>query len=302
MKFLGFCLDFHEFCLRGEFMYDISPIKNYILFLKSRYKLQVSLHPMKYNSVIFSDELMAFNMHNNSYCIFLKTCKGVQPHCVEKQEKVFEKSLQGSYIGTCFAGVKEFIYPIFNGEKNIGFISVSGYKTEKSEDYLKSVSNQYDIPFQTLKEAYNQLEEDMPSKQEIDLLLLPLCQMLELALIKTKNETSYETTFPERILRYIKQFHNQNITSDDICEYFSCSRSYMSTEFNKFYGKSIRQYITELRIEDAKSLLVNSKLSVTEIAYSVGFTDSNYFSSIFKKAVGLSPLAYRRNYSQRTRR
>lgn len=283
-------------------MYDISPIKNYILFLKKQYGLEVSLHPMKYNSVIFSDELMAFNMHNNSYCIFLKKCKGVWPHCVEKQENVFEKSLQGSYIGTCFAGVKEFIYPIYNGEKNIGFISVSGYKTDTPKDYLKSVANRYDIPLQTLKEAYTQLKDEMPSKEEIDLLLLPLCQMLELALIKTKNETPDKVTFPEQVMRYIKQFHNQNITSDDICEYFSCSRSYMSTEFNKFYGKSIRQYITELRIEDAKSLLANSRLSVTEISYSVGFADSNYFSNIFKKTVGLSPLAYRKSCNQHTRR
>ena len=72
----------------------------------------------------------------------------------------------------------------------------------------------------------------------------------------------------------------------------------MSTEFNKYYGKSIRQCLTELRIEDAKTLLENTKLSVTEISYSVGFADSNYFSNIFKKSVGLSPLAYRKKITE----
>jgi YesN/AraC family two-component response regulator len=42
----------------------------------------------------------------------------------------------------------------------------------------------------------------------------------------------------------------------------------------------------------------NTKLSVTEISYSVGFADSNYFSNIFKKSVGLSPLAYRKKITE----
>ena len=145
---------------------------------------------------------------------------------------------------------------------------------------------------------YVQLETHFPRKEDIDVLILPLCQMLELALIKTQNENPKNISFPEKVMRYIIQYHAQNITSDDICNYFSCSRSYMSTEFNKYYGKSIRQCLTELRIEDAKTLLENTKLSVTEISYSVGFADSNYFSNIFKKSVGLSPLAYRKKITE----
>jgi AraC-like DNA-binding protein len=287
-----------NFVFGGYAMYDISPIRNYILHLKAKYGLLVSLHPMKYNSVIFSDELMAFNIHNNPYCIFIKSCKGVKNHCVLKQEDVYKKATQGSYIDTCYAGVREFIYPLYNGQKNIGFISVSGYKTDNYKDYLKSVSIKYDISYSKLKNVYVQLETHFPRKEDIDVLILPLCQMLELALIKTQNENPKNISFPEKVMRYIIQYHAQNITSDDICNYFSCSRSYMSTEFNKYYGKSIRQCLTELRIEDAKTLLENTKLSVTEISYSVGFADSNYFSNIFKKSVGLSPLAYRKKITE----
>ena len=58
----------------------------------------------------------------------------------------------------------------------------------------------------------------------------------------------------------------------------------------------IREYITVLRIEDAKELLTRSNLTVSEIAYAVGFSDSNYFSSQFKQAVGVSPLCYKKKF------
>ena len=68
---------------------------------------------------------------------------------------------------------------------------------------------------------------------------------------------------------------------------------------NKIYIKRIEKVIDGVnRIEDAKTLLENTKLSVTEISYSVGFADSNYFSNIFKKSVGLSPLAYRKKITE----
>ena len=68
----------------------------------------------------------------------------------------------------------------------------------------------------------------------------------------------------------------------------------MSTQFNKATAKSLREYINELRISDAKRLLKESSLSVTEIAFLIGFDSSNYFSEIFKKQVGISPLKYRK--------
>ena len=59
-------------------------------------------------------------------------------------------------------------------------------------------------------------------------------------------------------------------------------------------GESIPNYVNKLRIEDAKGLLKSTSLSTTEIAYLVGYTDSNYFSALFKEKVGVSPREYRK--------
>ncbi len=276
-------------------MQDTSAIKNYILFLKKEHHLSITLHPLRFTPVFSSSELLAFNIHTTSHCIFLKTCKGAQDHCVERQARILERVKGGSYIGTCYAGVREFIYPITDGEEVLGFISVSGYQCEGAQSYLARTAERFQISLLALKESYASLKKEMPSKEEMDAMLLPLCHMIELAHRKAKESPGVgEHSLASRVERYIKRFHNQNVTSRDICEYFSCSRSFMSVKFNQHMGMSIRDYINLLRIEDAKILLRYSHLNVTEIAYSVGFTDSNYFSSVFKKTVGTSPLAYRR--------
>lgn len=275
-------------------MYDITAIKNYILFLKRVHGLYITLHINKSESIISATDLMTFNIHDNSYCIYIKSCKEAYNHCISRQYKIYEKCRDGSFTGVCYAGVREFVYPItHNGELN-GFISVSGYKCENHNGYLSSVSEKYGFRTDGLENSYSSLKSEIPPKEYLDILITPLCNMLELAYIKTENEKNAEKSFPQKIIAYLKQYHTQNITSKDICEYFACSRSSMSHKFKAYTGMSIRDYINSLRVADAESLLSYSDLTVTEIALSVGFADSNYFTEKFKKIVGIAPTEYRK--------
>lgn len=273
-------------------MYPIEKIRNYILFLKKKCDLSITLHPIKKEALIGGGGLMEFNIHDNSYCIYLKTFPEVQRHCIDRQHRVLEKCKGGSFGGCCFAGCFEYVYPISNGTEVAGFISVGGYGCRDAEPYITATAKKYSIPKESLKQIYKTLKTP-PSKEEIDALLLPLCDMLELAYIKSGGADTGDETLIDKVLRYVKRYHTCNITLDDICEQFSCSRFYISHVFKKTTQKTFREYLTALRIEDAKSLLRHSELSITEIAFSVGFNDSNYFSSVFKEHVGLSPRAYR---------
>lgn len=275
-------------------MYNITDIKNYILFLKMRCGLSISLHPRAKEGLILTSELMTFNIHDNPYCVYVKNFSKAQKHCVECQRKIMEKCQDGSFCGSCFAGVREFVYPISNGHENVGFISVSGYRSENANSYISAASKKYFIPEKNLGEVYGMLNANVPSKEEVDTLLIPLCQMLELAYIRTENDSKSEEHPIDSVIRYIKQYHTQPITLADACAHLAFSRSYISHAFKQYTGQSFRQYLTEIRLADAKSLLQYSKLSITDIAFSVGFGDSAYFSSVFKKHFGQSPAAYRR--------
>ena len=138
-------------------MYDVTSIKNYILFLRNKHNLSVTLHPSGYDRIISHSELMSFNIHDNSHCIYVKTCADAQNHCVTRQCKVNKKAERGAFVGTCYAGVKEFVYPIYDRSNYIGFISVSGYSTENGLEYLHSVAEKYDLSFEKMKETYDSL-------------------------------------------------------------------------------------------------------------------------------------------------
>lgn len=273
-------------------MYNITAIKNYILYLKKECNLAVTLHPVN-ESLILTTELITFNIHENPYCIYVKTCPQAQLHCIHKQAAVYKKSERGSYIGTCHAGVREYVYPIKADGELKGFISVSGYADSHGEEYISAISRKYALPKKDLALAYRSLKREIPDKQTVDTLLQPLCDMLELAYLKTDN-TLQEETLAACILRFIKQNYTRPITSKTLCEHFGYSRSHISHTFTQSTHKSLKEYLTDLRVENAKQLLQSSELNVTEIALSLGFLDCNYFTHVFKKQTGISPSAYRK--------
>ena len=274
-------------------MSSLEEIKRYILYLRNECNLEVTLHPTKKENLIIPSELISFNIHYNSYCVFVKSFPDALRHCIKRQGQVFDKCSSGSYCGVCYAGAKEFIYPIKRADEIVGFISVGGYRSENAESYIHRASEKYSIPEQQLKALYPSLKAEMPEKEYIDTLIAPLASMIELAYLKSPQDDDEEDRL-DKILRYIKRHHTESITLESISRRFACSRSYLSHNLTKRLGVSFREYLTELRLQDAKSLLENSNLNVTEIALSVGFSDSNYFTNVFKKHLGISPLAYRK--------
>lgn len=87
---------------------------------------------------------------------------------------------------------------------------------------------------------------------------------------------------------------NKNITVKNVADALHFSPEYLTRQFTERYGLSPKEYIINKRIESAKKLLCNRELSVMEISNSVGYGDQLYFSRIFKKKTGLSPLEYRK--------
>ena len=108
------------------------------------------------------------------------------------------------------------------------------------------------------------------------------------------NDEDSNGDLVERVKHFINTNRNANITSEDICRHIGCSRSLISHQFKEKTGIGLREYITSLRISDAKILLTNSDLSVTEVAFAVGFSSSNYFANVFKRDVGITPGEYRK--------
>lgn len=96
-------------------------------------------------------------------------------------------------------------------------------------------------------------------------------------------------------LGYINEHYNQKITLDDVAAHVFLNRSYLSQLFKKEMGVAFADYLETVRINHAKRLISNSNKSMSEIAEYVGFSNQNYFTKVFKKVTGVSPLQYKKN-------
>lgn len=97
-------------------------------------------------------------------------------------------------------------------------------------------------------------------------------------------------------IAYMKQNFERNITINELAQRYDMSPNYFSTMFKKEMNQSAVNYLTTLRMEKAAWYLTNTDKNVTDISRCVGYEDSQYFFRVFKKAMGVTPLMYRKEY------
>ena len=115
--------------------------------------------------------------------------------------------------------------------------------------------------------------------------------------IHNHNYQSYSAPV-ERCLQYIEFFYSNPLTLDELARHCYVTSNYLSSLFKKEIGITLKEYINQFRIRKAVFLLNTTQLSIQEIAGQCGFPDANYFSRIFKKVNGVTPLSYRKNINK----
>ena len=97
-----------------------------------------------------------------------------------------------------------------------------------------------------------------------------------------------------KIMKYIRENMDKKVTLDDITRLTFFSSVYCDTVFKREVGRSIIDYLIDIRVDEAKKLLLEGSLGLKKISELVGFNDYNYFSRVFKSRTGYPPSAYRR--------
>ncbi len=111
------------------------------------------------------------------------------------------------------------------------------------------------------------------------------------------DEHSYHVT---KAKAYIEKNYYEPLTLQQLADYLGINKSYFCTIFKKVTKQSFSPYINNLRIEKSKELLIDTNDSILEIALATGFSSASYFNNIFKKVVGMTPVAYRQAHKKDT--
>lgn len=102
----------------------------------------------------------------------------------------------------------------------------------------------------------------------------------------------------KKAMLYIQENYSRDISLDDVSSQVNISPYYFSKIFKEETGENFIEYLTRVRIDKAKELLVDENVSVKEAGIQSGYSDPNYFSRIFKKQMDMTPSEYKARYGK----
>ena len=237
-----------------------------------------------------------FNGHTSGYCTAVKNLPGMHRKCLLRQAELKNTLTEQGAYSVCHAGVAEYIFPIREKGKNYGIVCVTGYKTPYGiGQEMKSLPPETARRLEKLYE--NCLVEPQTDIARAKALTEPLLYMFRAYLNADRaaeNTGTQESVYAQSV-RYIEEHFAERISLKDISDKLGYSVPYICKVFKAQSGRSVFAFLDWLRLKKAEELILYTSLTVTEIAYSIGFSDSNYFSNFFKKHKKLSPTAFRKS-------
>ncbi|MFI8687822.1 helix-turn-helix domain-containing protein [Rossellomorea sp. NPDC077527] len=129
-----------------------------------------------------------------------------------------------------------------------------------------------------------------------NLLISHFQQLNEIGSIHAVKSSTREELYRRMTVahEYIRAYYDRSLTLEEISKIACLSPNHLIRAYSQLYGKTPHRHISEFRIEKAKGLLKDTELSMTVIAFEIGFENPSSFTKIFKQYNGISPTLYRK--------
>ena len=127
-----------------------------------------------------------------------------------------------------------------------------------------------------------------------------LCELINTAIenVRSMQKTDSIVHSQKDIIKdYIDRNYKKDISAKDVAGILGYSDVYFSKVFKQLFDDNFINYLTKIRIDRAKVLLKDVSFNIKEVGKSVGYADSNYFTKVFKRSIGISPSEYRSKHN-----
>lgn len=232
-----------------------------------------------------------------SFCRMIKSSPEGKRRCDKGDMELCIKCAEAEKAIThyCHAGLLDTAVPIKFKNTVLGYM-VFGQVAENTGsdtfDNLKMLSKELGLDFNELKNAYNNLEVfDQTKIHSVSNILKMATRYLWLS---EYIELGYDT-LSAQIDSYIRKNLAESISVKSICSEFGISKNRLYDISHKWFEMPIGNYISAVRVDEAKRLLATTDLPVSQIGLMVGIKDYNYFTKFFKTGTGMAPLKFRKN-------
>lgn len=195
-----------------------------------------------------------------------------------------------------FDGIGDWIHDFINSlQENMVSRDIVLLKLYSIAIRILKFSCEINIADDTLKQKIVAVFSQSEHYNNIDAIsgwLLDICTTICTGL--QDSVSNYHSSLCEAAVTYIRQnYPDSNLNLNAIAEHVQLTPAYLSTLFKKYRNQNINNYITDVRIDAACLLLKNTSESLKTISMQVGYSNQYYFSSVFKKKMGVTPSMYR---------
>jgi len=164
-----------------------------------------------------------------------------------------------------------------------GFLNMIYSAVHKKEISVQTIYNINDL-------------HDLSSTRSYSLLQKKIKSLITIGIEYFKENSENNPVIIRKIQEYIKTNFKDKVSRKDIASHVYLNPAYLSRLFKKETGMTLTEYVTELRVAEAKRLLIETDNTITAIAEDIGYYNYSYFSKIFREIVGVTAGEYRKNY------
>ena len=259
-------------------------------------QLPLSLHPTEIWNMA-----MRGKKHENPFCALLSQSNRSCAACLEVQQEITDGDGTKPRTVACFAGLVDTAVPVHLGDKAIGYLQTGQvFLKPPTKQGFKRIARQLlewsaNADLGRLEEAWFQSRVLTQVQYQA---MVKLLEIFAAHLGAISNQIAVQGSHAEppiitRAKEFIDQHKSDPISLSEVARALNVSTFYFCKLFKKATGLNFTEYLSRVRIEKAKNLLLNPNLRVSEIAYEVGFQSLTHFNRVFLRIVGRSPTAFR---------
>jgi len=239
--------------------------------------------------------------HEGPFCALMAERSRTCASCLDMQERLAGSAARESATAVCPAGLSETIVPVRLGDRLIGFLQTgqvfSKAPTKQQFERTTRLLAKWGVTLDrtALRQAYFATRV-LPARQHESVIKLLSIFAQHLSILCNQILVQQRNAEPPVITRakaFIQEHQTDSLRLGEVAKAVHTSPFYFCKIFKKATGLNFTDYLSRIRIERARNLLLNPQLRVSEIAFEVGFQSLTHFNRVFKNTVGQSPTRYR---------
>ena len=266
--------------------------------------LPLALRPLEYWQLEHHDKT-----NENRFCALLSQRPATLAVCLQSHADIVQHTGVNARTETCPFGLTETAVPVRLGQKTIGFLRIgqvlrrSAIQSDKTRAAAKL--KECGVPFTGgIRKAWETTSIIPKDKYSATVRLLTFFAEQLSALINqiVLEQQNAEPPLVRKAREYIEQHKIEPLSLGAVAQASGASVFHFCKVFKKTTGLKFTDYVARVRLENAKTQLLNPSRRISEVAYDVGFQSLTQFNRMFKRVFGQSPTEFRAHLHSRPRK